>query len=265
MKNKQSTATVPILPTPGFLKRCDPRSRLAAFFIMSVVFAHAGNATTLWWLAIVSVAFLPWLGKIKWRDFFLPLWKMRVFFLFLFLLHGFFVPGSALLPFSQWPSTEGLIVGAYQAIHLILMASLALALVRVSSTEDLILGVCGLFGPLEKIGIPVTKWAALLSWTLECVSRLLTMATATRHQITQKNKELRWMDAMPLLSQRTSLFITNMMIDMAEQEKKLGDQGVVTGLPLPALTPYRPGWRDILLVAYPLLLPLVPFPSVMAQ
>ncbi len=246
---------VPVAPPERcYLQRCDPRSRLFAFFLLLATLIHGHHAQAGWWLALSAFALLPWLANLKLGTFFLPLWKLRFFFLVLLLLHGFFVPGSALLPFSEWPSREGFMVGGLQALRLALMASLAWVLVRVSSNEDLITGLCGLFGPLQRLGIPVTRWATLLSWTLECVGRLLTLATATREQIPHKTPEQGWLGSLTLLGHRGSLFLNAMMLDMAEQEQRLRQQGILTGLPLPEKpTPYRPGWRDVLLMLYPLL------------
>ncbi|MBF0322392.1 MAG: hypothetical protein HQL62_05520 [Magnetococcales bacterium] len=235
-------------PSPCFLQRCDPRSRFAAFIVMSIVFSRLGDGSPVRWLTVVVVPLLPWLSAMPWRDFLSPLWKLRWFFLFLFLLHGFFVPGSALLPFAHGLSRQGALAGAQQSIHLALMATLAWVLVQTSSTEDLITGVRGLFGPLERVGIPVLKWATLLSWTLECVGRLLLLADASRRQVTLEKRGQLWSDVLTLLSQRVNLFITDMMADMTQQEHHLITQGVITGLPIPPHVAYRPGWRDVLLL-----------------
>ncbi|MBF0139130.1 MAG: hypothetical protein HQL74_02500 [Magnetococcales bacterium] len=260
------TETSPPIANHCFLNRCDPRSRMAAFIIASLIIARVGQATsTLWWYVALIVLFLPWIAGMSWRDFLLPLWRMRLFFLFLLLLHGFFVPGSALLPYTQWLSTEGLIVGAHQAIRLGLMACLAIVLVQVSSTDELIAGLSGLFGFLGKWGIPVLKWATLLSWTLTCVGRLLTLADATRDNPANNLEKPHWSQTITLLTQRASSFITDMMADMAFQERQLCKQGVLTGLPLPKPIAFHPGWRDIVLMAYPSCLLMVPWISTLVH
>ncbi|MBF0423614.1 MAG: hypothetical protein HQL73_11555 [Magnetococcales bacterium] len=248
-----------------FLNRCDPRSRLAAFIIASLIFARVGQAVALWWFVALIVLFLPWMAGMRWQDFLFPLWKMRLFFLFLFLLHGFFIPGSALLPYTQWPSTEGLIIGAYQSLRLGLMACLAVVLVRVSSTDELIMGLSGLFCFFKKLGIPVLHWATLLSWTLECVDRLLTLTDATKYKLTMDADRQGWAPTITLLSQRASLFITDMMADMVHQERQLREQGIPFGLPPPAPLAFHPGWRDIVLVVYPFCLLVIPWISTMDQ
>ncbi|MBF0605887.1 MAG: hypothetical protein HQL07_19605 [Nitrospirae bacterium] len=242
-----------------YLSQCDPRSRLAAFFMMLFLFTHAGRGAVPWWIAFVGVMLLPWLANMRWREFLRPLWKLRFFFFTLFLLHGFFVPGNAVFPFSHGPSREGLMVGGQQSLRLALMASLSWVLVRVSSTADMVTGLYGLLSPLRRMGVPVHRWAALLGWTLDCVSRLLTMASTARDRLLPEKQGHGLWDAMTLLSQRANMFLTDMMSDMAKQEEALSRQGVTTGLPLPEPTPYRPGWRDRVLIAYPLFLLSIPF------
>ncbi|HIJ85497.1 MAG: energy-coupling factor transporter transrane protein EcfT [Magnetococcales bacterium] len=233
----------------SFLRRCDPRSRLAAFFLVLPVLTHGDSGAMAWWLVLLALVALPRLAGMGWGDFLLPLRRLRFFFLVLFLVHGFFVPGSALLPFSEWPSREGLLLGGQQMLRLACMASLAWVLVRVSSPQDMVLGLCGLFGILGRMGVPVMRWAVLLSWTLECVGRLFTLATSVRARVIPDDKVHQgWWGAVTLSGQRASLFLTDMMVDMVAQEQRLVAQGVLTGLPMPPPVPYRPEWRDILLL-----------------
>ncbi|MEO5328307.1 MAG: energy-coupling factor transporter transmembrane protein EcfT [Magnetococcus sp. THC-1_WYH] len=252
------TAASPSTTSRCYLSRCDPRSRLAAFFIMLFLFAHVDRGTVPWWLAFIGVMLLPWLANMGWWEWVRPLWKLRFFFLTLFLLHGFFVPGSALLPFSHGPSQEGLMIGGQQSLRLALMATLSWVLIRVSSTAEMVMGLSGLLSPLKRVGIPVHRWAALLGWTLDCVSRLLTMASTAHDRVLSETKNHTLWDAMTSLGQRAHFFLTDMMRDMAQQEEALSRQGVMTGLPLPDPTPYRPGWRDRVLIAYPSFLLLIP-------
>ncbi|MBF0109316.1 MAG: hypothetical protein HQL76_09080 [Magnetococcales bacterium] len=225
-----------------------------AFFLMLVPLTRGSWHQIGWWIAIGGICLFPRLAGMSIPALLYPLRKLRFFFLALFLLHGFFIPGSAVLPFSEWPSREGLMVGGQQSLRLGLMAILAWTLVRVSTTEDLIAGMCGLFGVLQRWGIPVMRWAALLSWTIECVGRLVTLASATRTLPPHPPHLKGWMAIMTQWSQRGGALLDAMQVDMARQEQRLRDQGILSGLPVPPSTPFHPGWQDFLIVFFSLMI-----------
>ncbi|MFP4560150.1 MAG: hypothetical protein ACLFQ3_02395 [Thiohalorhabdus sp.] len=111
--------------------------------------------------------------------------RLRVVFLFILILHGWFAPGVPLLPaVGVWsPSREGLVEGARLMGVVGLMAAMVAALVRTTPVPDLAGGVAWALRPLGHLGVPVERFGRLLAWTVERVEPVRRETSAVRQAL----------------------------------------------------------------------------------
>ncbi|KPV40434.1 hypothetical protein AN478_06475 [Thiohalorhabdus denitrificans] len=103
--------------------------------------------------------------------FLLLLRRLRVVFLFILILHGWFSPGVPLFTeLGAWsPSRAGLVEGVRLVGVVGLMAAMVAALVRTTPVPELAGGVAWVLRPLGHLGVPVERFGRLLAWTVERV------------------------------------------------------------------------------------------------
>ncbi|MFA9460794.1 hypothetical protein [Thiohalorhabdus methylotrophus] len=108
--------------------------------------------------------------------------RLRLVFLFILVLHGWFTPGAPLLPElgALSPVRAGLIEGARLLGVVALMAALVAALVRTTPIAELAGGVSWVLRPLGWLGVPVERFGRLLAWTVDRVEPVRRETAAVR-------------------------------------------------------------------------------------
>jgi energy-coupling factor transporter transmembrane protein EcfT len=98
-------------------------------------------------------------------------WRMRYVFLTLLLLYSCATPGRYLIP--AWgqmsPTVEGVRAGGVHLLRLVVaIASLSVVLAS-TGRQDLLAGILFLLRPLQRLGVPVERFAVRLVLTMQYV------------------------------------------------------------------------------------------------
>lgn len=145
------------LAASSWLHRLDPR--LKAFGLPALVIAGFAAGGWQQFLLLAAAALLlmgsstaPW--ALWWR----LVWSLRYLFLFTLVLHTLLSPGHTLLG-QAWLSLDGLQLGV-RVCGQLLLALLFSSLLTLTTTPEALAGsfVWGL-SPLQRLGLPVQRWA----------------------------------------------------------------------------------------------------------
>jgi len=162
------------IPKDSLIHRLDPRIKIAAVILMSILVLNGGFMTqsvlTLFLMGLVPIS------RIRTGQFLRALRPMWVFFAILFFLHLLFTAGTPIPPFPHWRVTltyEGLYTGSLTTWQFVLLITTAALLTMTSSPSQLVSGIEGLLRPLRVIGIPSHDLAMMISLALRFVPTLL--------------------------------------------------------------------------------------------
>lgn len=157
------------------MHRLDPRTKLACWFLFMVAVFVISNVVTIILFLLVVLLHFP-LAKLPIRHF----WgNVKVFFwlyAITFSLHLFFHPGNALfqLPWLGWEVTaEGIAAGVLFTVRISVLISLSFILMAVTTPQDLTDALGRLLAPLERLRIPISEVALMLSITLRFLPILM--------------------------------------------------------------------------------------------
>jgi energy-coupling factor transporter transmembrane protein EcfT len=100
--------------------------------------------------------------------------RLRWLFLSIFLIYAFGTPGElvAYFPIQLAPSYEGLALGMFQLIRLLIALAALNLLLTDSPRQEMMLGLYLLLLPLKYVGLNVERFAARLMLTLHYVEAL---------------------------------------------------------------------------------------------
>ena len=162
------------IPRSSIIHGLDPRVKLTAAVVMSIVILK-GEILTLCWITAFLLALVPasHLHPGHIRGAFRPM----LFFLgLLFFVHLLFTTGTPIPPFPPWRVTityEGLYTGAFVIWQFLLLILSASILTMSTSPGELINGIERLLRPLKGFGVPSHDLAMMISMALRFVPTIL--------------------------------------------------------------------------------------------
>ncbi|MEO5353363.1 MAG: energy-coupling factor transporter transmembrane protein EcfT [Magnetococcus sp. XQGC-1] len=247
-----------VLNGDSFLERCDARAKLLALFLFMPIVLSQPILSWGWGGAVLLLILLVQAGQATiWASLWRQVWRFRWFFATLLLLHGLLTPGQPVWPGWAWVTWEGLREGAQQSLRLLILLSLSWMLVRSTTPMQWVVALHGFFGKLERLGVPVREWSAILAFSLGRIPYLVQEARRVGEA-----QELRrplatsrgWQARLQRTAQGGEALLFRLLLTARAQEEALLVRGIAHGLPaiLPPATPL--GWRDWLLLLLPMLI-----------
>jgi energy-coupling factor transporter transmembrane protein EcfT len=158
----------------SLIHRLDPRVKLTAALVLSIVILK-GDVLTQCWITAFLLILVPASGLHPGhiRAAFRPM----LFFLgLLFFVHLLFTTGTPLPPFPPWRVTityEGFYTGAFVIWQFSLLILSASILTMSTSPGELISGIERLLRPLKRLGVPSHDLALMISVALRFVPTIL--------------------------------------------------------------------------------------------
>lgn len=164
-----NTAAEQGLYQPGetLLHRLDPRVKVSSCLLLVILaFAATGWVQILTLVVSASVAFwlLPALANSLWRIG----WTLRWILLFTLLMHLLFTPGRTLWGLS-WLSFDGLLIGSFVCVQMLLAVLLSALLAITTSTKSLASAFGWFVQPLQWIGCKTDEWQKVLLLTMDFI------------------------------------------------------------------------------------------------
>ncbi|MEO5363110.1 MAG: energy-coupling factor transporter transmembrane protein EcfT [Magnetococcus sp. DMHC-8] len=244
------------MPSGGsFLERCDPRAKLIALLLfMPLLFAQ--SVVCLGWgvAALLALLLIQTAPVTLWHALLRQLWRLRWLFITLLLLHGLLTPGRPVWHGWEALTWEGLREGGAQTVRLVVLVSLAWVMVRATTPLQWVVGLYRLLGGLERLGVPIRAWCAIIAFSLGCIPHLVQEARRV-------GEDLDWRLVSPTLArwparlQRTvrggEALLFRLLQAARGQEEALQVRGMTQGLPFVILQHTVLGWRDLLLLSMP--------------
>ncbi len=162
------------VPRVSIIHSLDPRVKLAAAVVLSVVILKGDTLTQCWITAFLLIlVHASHLNLAHIRAAFRPM----LFFLgLLFFLHLLFTAGTPIPPFPPWPVTitrEGLTTGIFVIWQFSLLILSASILTMSTSPGELISGIERLLRPLKRVGVPSHDLALMISMAMRFVPTIL--------------------------------------------------------------------------------------------
>ncbi|MEO5345651.1 MAG: hypothetical protein H7834_04640 [Magnetococcus sp. YQC-9] len=237
--------------------RFDPRALLLSFGLLLPVLLSANLASLMWWSGLGMVVWAVWAASLSGRELGRGLFRLRWLFFALLVTHGMLTPGEvigAALPFLTW---EGVLAGSNQAVRLLLLVVLALALGRLATPLALVGGLGFYLGWLERFGMPVRRGLSILNFCLVGLGRFQTQAARVRETVRDRIGEVEcgWVARLDRLAFGAAVLLRGLLWDLRRCEEGLRSRGFEESLPLVSGL-HAHGWRrmDGVLVALPALL-----------
>ena len=164
-----NTATENGLYKPGqtFLHRLDPRVKvLSCLLLVILAFTATDWAQSFILIVFVSVAF--WLVPSLTSPVCRLCWLLRWLLLFTLLMHLLFSPGRTLWGLS-WLSLDGLLIGSFVCVQMLLAVILSALLAMTTSTASLASTFGWFVQPLQWMGCRTEEWQKLLLLTMDFI------------------------------------------------------------------------------------------------
>jgi energy-coupling factor transport system permease protein len=151
----------------SLLHRLDPRVKVLSCLLL-VVLAFAATDWPRLFTLVVTVAIILWLTSPLLNSVLRLCWMLRWFLLFTLLMHLLLSPGRTLWG-SSWLSLDGLLMGTFVCVQMLLAIMTAALLAMTTSTEKL----TGTFGwfvqPLQWLGCKTEEWQKILLLTMNFI------------------------------------------------------------------------------------------------
>jgi energy-coupling factor transport system permease protein len=145
------------------------------FFVVSL-FTFANLTAYLCASAVLGLFFL----KIPWKKVKSGWLPISIFLFFTFVSNAVGRPGRVVFSSALFMMTdEGAHIAMVRTMRVFLMIGGAKVLMAGARAEDMVDGLGRLFGPLERVGIPVKDFFHTMGLTMKCLPLLKTMATET--------------------------------------------------------------------------------------
>ncbi len=242
----------------SFLERCDARAKLIALFLFMPIVLAQPILSWGWGGAVLLLFVLIQAGRATiWASLWRQLWRLRWFFATLLLLHGLLTPGQPV--WSGWAmlTWEGLREGVQQSLRLLILVSLSWMLVRSTTPLQWVVALHGFFGRLERLGVPVREWSAILAFSLGRIPQLVQEARRVGEE-----QELRqplaasggWQARLQRTACGGEALLFRLLHTARAQEEALLVRGMAKGLPAILPPASRLAWRDWLLLLLPTLI-----------
>lgn len=154
-------------PGQTLLHKLDPRMKVSSCLILVVLIFAAGGWSQLFAL-VVALAAAVWivvpLCQPLWRLF----WMFRWLLLFTLLMHLFLSPGRTLWGLS-WLSFDGLLMGSFVCVQMLLAIMVSALLAITTSTETLARTFGWFVQPLQTFGCRTEEWQKMLLLTMDFI------------------------------------------------------------------------------------------------
>lgn len=162
------------IPGDSFLHRRDPRVKILAGAVISLVILRSGVPQLLAWTALLLIT--ASLARLPWPALAANLRPVLPFFALLFLVYALFTPGLPLVNIPHVPlqiTYSGLYTGMQQVGRFLLLVLAAALMIMTTSPADLNLGIERLLRPLGVLGISSHELALMLSLALRFLPSLV--------------------------------------------------------------------------------------------
>jgi energy-coupling factor transport system permease protein len=154
-------------PGKTLLHRLDPRVKVLSSLLL-VVLAFAATDWTRLFALVVTVAITLWLTSPLLNSVLRLCWLLRWFLLFTLLMHLLLSPGRTLWGVS-WLSFDGLLMGTFVCVQILLAIVSAALLALTTSTEKLTRTFGWFVQPLQWLGCKTEEWQKMLLLTMNFI------------------------------------------------------------------------------------------------
>ncbi len=159
---------------------------ISYFFFVALLFVFDNLTIYLFACALLGLFFL----KIPVRAVKSGWLPISVFLLFTFISNIIGRHGRVLLSTGLFLVTdEGLHIAAVRTLRVFLMIGGAKVLVASAEAEEMVDGLGRLFGPLERVGLPIRDFFHTMGLTMKCFPVLKNMASAAYRENKQTSSE----------------------------------------------------------------------------
>jgi len=161
------------VPTSSIIHSLDPRAKiLGTICLLTGVFlVEHPSAFIIWFLFLCSVTLL---SRLPFRLILGSARPVMILVLFTAFIHVFFTKGTPLFSIGFITlSREGVIMGIYMGIRLLLLVLFASLLTLTTSPIELADGLEALFSPLKPLGFPAHELAMMMTIALRFIPTLL--------------------------------------------------------------------------------------------
>ena len=199
--------------------------------LVTIILLVTANPLRILVVSSILLLFLLIAGKEYWLAVLVMCKRMKWFWLSLFILYGWFVPGSPIvfiegISMQFIPSIEGVKVGGIRAIALLNIIGAVVLMMKSTIREEFIVSIMWLISPLRLLNVETARFSARLVLTL-------VMVINTENKIKnamQKNQ------ASIGIVQRGINSIASLLTDIEKQASKGSDTTItLPQLPTPAL------------------------------
>ncbi|MEO5340019.1 MAG: energy-coupling factor transporter transmembrane protein EcfT [Magnetococcus sp. MYC-9] len=240
------------------MEKCDPRAKLIALFLFMPLFFAQPMVSWGWGAAALMLLLLVQAGLTQLLHALLrQLWCLRWLFVTLLLLHALLTPGEPIWHGWEMLTWEGVREGVQQTIRLVVLICLSWMLVRTTTPMQWVMGLYRLFGRLERLGLPIRPWCAIVAFALGAIPHLVQEAGHVGAELALRLPHVaarRWF----VRVQRTALggeaLLFRLLYMARGQEESLSARGLGEGLPFPVVQSSPLGWRDVLVLSLPVVI-----------
>jgi len=162
------------IPRSSIIHGLDPRVKLAATVILSVMILK-GDMLTQCWITAFLLILVP-VSHLNFNHLRAAFRPMLIFLGLLFFVHLLFTAGTPIPPFPPWPITltyEGLQTGAFVIWQFSLLILSAAVLTMSTPSGEIISGIERFLRPLKGVGIPSHDVALMISMAMRFVPTIL--------------------------------------------------------------------------------------------
>jgi len=162
------------IPRSSIIHNLDPRVKLAAAVILSIMILK-GDMLTQCWITAFLLILVP-ASRLNLNHIRAAFRPMLFFLGLLFFLHLLFTTGTPIPPFPPWPITmtyEGLHMGGFVIWQFSLLILSAAILTMSTPPGGLICGIERFLRPFKRVGVPSQDLALMISMAIRFVPTIL--------------------------------------------------------------------------------------------
>lgn len=162
------------IPGDSLIHRLDPRVKIGATIVLSILILNGGVFTGLL-ISACLIGLIP-LSRLSVHHLARAFRPVLIFFALLFFVHLFFTEGPPIPPFPPWRVTAtyaGLYRGAVTTWQFVLLILSASILTMTTSPTELVSGIERLLRPLKWLRVPSHDMAMMVSIALRFVPTFL--------------------------------------------------------------------------------------------
>jgi len=161
------------VPADSFIHSMDPRAKIlgTVSLLTGVFLVEHPSAFIIWFLLLMIITFL---SKLSYRLILGSARPVLILVIFTALIHLFFTTGTPVFSIGFLKvSREGITMGVYMGIRLLLLVFFASLLTLTTSPIELADGLEALFTPLKPLGFPAHELSMMMTIALRFIPTLL--------------------------------------------------------------------------------------------